>query len=160
MAIGRTFKQAYLKAVRSLEAPLRYHDERTYDPWFRRQLDEIEADRESLRRSGGPDGLSEDVLRQAKVFGFSDKEIAALVGCAESTLRAKRLAAGIRPFFGEVDTCAGEYAASTPYFYGTYNTPEQGGENEAFEFIGKSGKAVGRNCRANIGEGVENSRNG
>ena len=120
MAIGRTFKQAYLKAVRSLEAPLRYHDERTYDPWFRRQLDEIEAYRESLRRSGGPDGLSEDVLRQAKVFGFSDKEIAALVGCAESTLRAKRLAAGIRPVFGEVDTCAGEFKAKTPYYYSYY----------------------------------------
>ncbi|MBR3924337.1 MAG: carbamoyl-phosphate synthase large subunit [Kiritimatiellae bacterium] len=120
MAIGRTFKQAYLKAVRSLEAPLRYHDERTYDPWFRRQLDEIEAYRESLRRSGGPDGLSEDVLRQAKVFGFSDKEIAALVGCAEPTLRAKRLVAGIRPVFGEVDTCAGEFKAKTPYYYSYY----------------------------------------
>ena len=120
MAIGRTFKQAYLKAVRSLEAPLRYHDEATYDPWFRRQLDEIEAYRESLRRSGGPDGLSEDVLRQAKVFGFSDKEIAALVGCAEPTLRAKRLVAGIRPVFGEVDTCAGEFKAKTPYYYSYY----------------------------------------
>ena len=41
MAIGRTFKQAYLKAVRSLEAPLKYHHAETYDPWFKRELEEI-----------------------------------------------------------------------------------------------------------------------
>ena len=120
MAIGRTFKQAYLKAVRSLEAPLRYHDEATYDPWFRRELAEIEAYRKSLAGSGGLAGLEEEVLRQAKVFGFSDKEIAAAVGCEEDAIRARRLAHGIRPEFGEVDTCAGEFKAKTPYYYSFY----------------------------------------
>ena len=117
MAIGRTFKQAYLKAVRSLEAPLRYHDEATYDPWFRRELAEIEAYRKCLE---GLAGLEEEVLRQAKVFGFSDKEIAAAVGCEEDEIRARRLALGIRPEFGEVDTCAGEFKAKTPYYYSYY----------------------------------------
>ena len=126
MAIGRTFKQAYLKAVRSLEAPLRYHDEATYDPWFRRELAEIEAYRkcleglEGLEGLGGLGGLDEEVLRQAKVFGFSDKEIAAAVGCEEDEIRARRLALGIRPEFGEVDTCAGEFKAKTPYYYSYY----------------------------------------
>ncbi len=130
MAIGRTFKQAYLKAVRSLEAPLKYHDEASYDPWFRRELAEIAAFREMMR------GFSfiEDarLLRQAKVFGFSDREIAEAVGCAEAEVRAARLAAGIRPVFGEVDTCAGEFKAKTPYYYSYYGW-EIGGNNRLIE---------------------------
>ena len=159
MAIGRTFKQAYLKAVRSLEAPLRYHDETTYDPWFRRELAEIEAFREMLgnnrmvessnhRIGESEKGLSGDstirqfdnistirpfdhsiisplLLRQAKVFGFSDREIAAAVGCDEAAVRAARLAAGIRPSFGEVDTCAGEFRAKTPYYYSYYGWDDE-----------------------------------
>ena len=130
MAIGRTFKQAYLKAVRSLEAPLKYHDEASYDPWFRRELAEIAAFREMMR------GFSfiEDarLLRQAKVFGFSDREISEAVGCAEAEVRAARLAAGIRPVFGEVDTCAGEFKAKTPYYYSYYGW-EIGGNNRIIE---------------------------
>ncbi|MBQ0032124.1 MAG: carbamoyl-phosphate synthase large subunit, partial [bacterium] len=119
MAIGRTFKQAYLKAIRSLEAPLRYHDEATYDPWFRRELAEIEAYRSYLGqglRSRSTAELQFSLLLQAKVFGFSDKEIASAVGCDEAEVRAMRLKVGIRPDFGEVDTCAGEFKAKTPYY--------------------------------------------
>ena len=117
MAIGRTFKQAYLKAVRSLEAPLKYHDETSYDPWFRRELAEIEAFRTMLR---GLKGLDDALLRQAKVIGFSDKEIAEAVGCGEEEIRGLRHRLGIRPDFGEVDTCAGEFKAKTPYYYSSY----------------------------------------
>ncbi len=119
MAIGRTFKQAYLKAVRSLEAPLAGHDAASFDPWFKAQLDEIEAFRKFLSKAGSE--IIEDVLRQAKVFGFSDREIAAAVGCDEAAIRARRLELGIRPEFGEVDTCAGEFEAKTPYYYSYYS---------------------------------------
>ena len=57
---------------------------------------------------------------QAKVFGFSDKEIAAAIGSDEIAVRNSRLALGIRPEFGEVDTCAGEFEAVTPYYYSYY----------------------------------------
>jgi len=134
MAIGRTFKQAYLKAVRSLEAPLKYHDAESYDPWFKRELEEIEAFRsllssfvESRKSPGRPSSDVEcpalqdaALLRQAKVFGFSDKEIAAAIGSDEIMVRNSRLALGIRPEFGEVDTCAGEFEAVTPYYYSYY----------------------------------------
>ncbi len=120
MAIGRTFKQAYLKAVRSLEAPLAGHDAKAFDPWFRAQLDEIEAFRSFLAAKNSK-RLDSDVLRQAKVFGFSDREIAAMVGCRESDIRAQRLELGIHPQFGEVDTCAGEFEAKTPYYYSYYS---------------------------------------
>ena len=119
MAIGRTFKQAYLKAVRSLEAPLAGHDPSTFDPWFRRELSEIEAFRTYL---GEQKGILADaaLLRQAKVFGFSDREIAEAVGVDENLLRERRLAFGIQPEYGAVDTCAGEFKAITPYYYSYY----------------------------------------
>ena len=132
MAIGRTFKQAYLKAVRSLEAPLKYHHAETYDPWFKRELEEIEAFRDYLGRAACPHAaerrvednapyqLDASLLRQAKAFGFSDKEIAEAIGTDEITVRTKRIGLGIRPEFGEVDTCAGEFAAETPYYYSYY----------------------------------------
>ena len=119
MAIGRTFKQAYLKAVRSLEAPLKYHHAETYDPWFKRELDEIEEFRKYMG-NGEWGTWNGDLLRQAKVFGFSDKEIAEAIGSDEITVRTKRLELGIRPKFGEVDTCSGEFEAATPYYYSYY----------------------------------------
>ena len=138
MAIGRTFKQAYLKAVRSLEAPLAGHDVEGFDPWFRAQLDEIEAFRSYLSSVAGcrmPSGRrSSDVecslfqnaslLRQAKVFGFSDREIAEAIGSDEISVRNNRIALGVRPEFGEVDTCAGEFEAKTPYYYSYYPTSD------------------------------------
>ena len=125
MAIGRTFKQAYLKAVRSLEAPLAGHDVTSFDPWFKAQLDEIEAFRTFLGVAG-VESLDGPLLRQAKVFGFSDIEIAKAVGSDENTVRNKRLKAGIRPEFGEVDTCAGEFEAKTPYYYSYYGWGDAG----------------------------------
>lgn len=130
MAIGRTFKQAYLKAVRSLEAPLRYHDASAFDPWFRRELAEISAFKVYLQSFAGGE-LPADVLRQAKVMGFSDKEIAAAVQSGEDAIRARRIAQGLRPHFGEVDTCAGEFAARTPYFYSSYSWDDTVGVSPA-----------------------------
>ena len=128
MAIGRTFKQAYLKAVRSLEAPLKYHHAETYDPWFKRELEEIEAFREFLaaKNAKSAKDIEENLLRQAKVFGFSDKEIAEAIGEDEITVRKRRIELGIRPEFGEVDTCAGEFEAVTPYYYSWYGYETRG----------------------------------
>ena len=163
MAIGRTFKQAYLKAVRSLEAPLKYHHAETYDPWFKRELEEIEAFRKWLGQfrlatknaenaktssdSPHPEPLCElcdlcgnkgdeemsSLIRQAKVFGFSDKEIAEAIGSDEITVRTKRQELGIRPEFGEVDTCAGEFEAVTPYYYSYYSLAAENAENAKTE---------------------------
>ena len=154
MAIGRTFKQAYLKAVRSLEAPLAGHDAENFDPWFKAQLNEIEAFREFLRSQKNfltgftrltglkckenpvnPVNPVENndetaaILRQAKAFGFSDREIAEATGSDEISVRNNRIALGIRPEFGEVDTCAGEFAAKTPYYYSYYPVAAKSAEN-------------------------------
>lgn len=160
MAIGRTFKQAYLKAVRSLEAPLKYHDAATFDPWFKRELDELDAFRAYLQTFAGHD-LPPDVLRQAKVFGFSDGEIAAALDVAEADVRACRRAHGIHPLFGEVDTCAGEFVARTPYYYSYYAydeaSPQKGIADTAMPVSGASRRKImvlggGPN---RIGQGIE-----
>ena len=165
MAIGRTFKQAYLKAVRSLEAPLKYHHAETYDPWFKRELEEIEAFREFLATQNAK-SLEEPLWRQAKAFGFSDKEIAEAIGSDEITVRTKRIGLGIRPEFGEVDTCAGEFEAETPYYYSYYsndsglatkNTENTKGNKKDGELCGEEKKKImvlggGPN---RIGQGIE-----
>ena len=148
MAIGRTFKQAYLKAVRSLEAPLAGHDASSFDPWFKRELEEIEAFRNYLRiqkevfsqsfaapAEKASESACRALLLQAKVFGFSDKEIAEAIGSDENSVRKNRVALGIRPEFGEVDTCAGEFEAKTPYYYSYYGWGgnETNGTNETAE---------------------------
>ena len=142
MAIGRTFKQAYLKAVRSLEAPLAGHDAAAFDPWFQRELAEIEAFRKYLGRAASampPSGgsvkaaLPCDILRQAKVFGFSDREIAEAIGADEDSVRESRLAFGIRPEYGAVDTCAGEFKAITPYYYSCYTAENPGHKTSDFK---------------------------
>ncbi|MBP5228299.1 MAG: carbamoyl-phosphate synthase large subunit [Kiritimatiellae bacterium] len=154
MAIGRTFKQAYLKAARSLEAPLRYHDESAYDPWFKRELEEIAAFRAFLAETGAA-ALEADLLRQAKTMGFSDREIAEAIGCDEATVRSKRLAFGIRPEFGAVDTCAGEFKAITPYYY-SYYAMDSDSDQEASTAINPKRKIMVLGGGPNrIGQGIE-----
>ena len=121
MAIGRTFKEAYRKALRSLEVanPLKYHDRSAFDPWFQRQLDEMDA-YEAWLGTLGPDEVTPGIVRQAKSMGFSDAELAKALRIDEGEVRTKRLKWGVRPSFGVVDTCAGEFKAVTPYYYSSY----------------------------------------
>src|SRR5262249_40686706 len=67
------------------------------------------------------DLLSEAELRELKREGFSDRRLAALLGCSETALRNRRMALGIRPGYKSVDTCAAEVVAHTPYLYSTYD---------------------------------------
>ncbi len=62
------------------------------------------------------------LLQRAKSFGFSDRQIAALVGSTEDEVRALRKKLGVVPSFRLVDTCAAEFEACTPYYYSTYDT--------------------------------------
>ena len=64
--------------------------------------------------------LDAGVLRRAKELGYSDRQIAYLLGAGENEIRAKRKELGVLPAYGTVDTCAGEFAATVPYYYSTY----------------------------------------
>ncbi len=62
------------------------------------------------------------LLAKAKAMGFSDRQIAALVGATEDEVRALRKKLGLAPSYRLVDTCAAEFEAYTPYYYSTYDT--------------------------------------
>ena len=65
--------------------------------------------------------LLHDPIDQNQIgFDVTVAEIAEACGTTEETIRARRIALGIRPEFRAVDTCAGEFAAATPYFYSCY----------------------------------------
>jgi carbamoyl-phosphate synthase large subunit len=64
--------------------------------------------------------ISSGLLLQAKRMGFSDARLAHLRSCDESVIRSLRQKYQIHPGFEQVDTCAGEFLSSTPYFYSSY----------------------------------------
>ncbi|MGN6743003.1 MAG: carbamoyl-phosphate synthase large subunit, partial [Amnibacterium sp.] len=88
------------------------------DPWF---LEEIVAIGETADAVRAADDLDAWLLRAAKEQGFSDAQLAELRGTTEQAIREQRTAAGIRPVYKTVDTCAGEFPALTPYHYSTYD---------------------------------------
>jgi len=159
MAIGRSFSEALMKALRSLERkeaifswpkiseqekqvlltsmkiPTEYRLQQVQkamwagasidevfaatkiDPWYLRQLEMIN---EQARVIASPGELTPELLRKAKMNGFSDAQIASLRGLTEDDVRRDRHRMNIRPVYKTVDTCAAEFEAFTPYHYSSY----------------------------------------
>ncbi len=92
------------------------------DPWFLRELEDIVREEGVLSR-GLPAGAPE--WKRVKAMGFSDRRLAALAGVSERQAREARWAAGVRPVFKRVDTCAAEFEAYTPYLYSTYEEEDE-----------------------------------
>jgi carbamoyl-phosphate synthase large subunit len=90
------------------------------DPWFLAFLERLAHTDIELEQYKLPD-LTADLLKSWKRRGFSDARIALAVGCSEIELRERRQELGVLPGFRLVDTCAGEFAAETPYLYSTYD---------------------------------------
>ncbi|MFA4842967.1 MAG: carbamoyl-phosphate synthase large subunit, partial [Candidatus Omnitrophota bacterium] len=67
--------------------------------------------------------VNEKNLQEAKQLGFSDRQIAKLLGSDEDKIRQLRKSQGIEAVYKLVDTCAAEFEAFTPYYYSTYETP-------------------------------------
>ncbi|ADU97525.1 carbamoyl-phosphate synthase, large subunit [Thermovibrio ammonificans HB-1] len=190
MAIGRTFKEALLKAVRSLEIG-RYGltmkgVERLSDSELESRIAVPNADRiwyiaEAFRRGWSLEKLYElsridrwflhnirqlvelegelkkhtvdtvpgELLKWAKKWGFSDREIASLLGTTEKAVREKRKS--LAPvLYKTVDTCAGEFEAYTPYYYSTYDGRECEANPSKKEKVTVFGSGPNR-----IGQGVE-----
>jgi carbamoyl-phosphate synthase large subunit len=102
------------------------------DPWFLDQLATITEARLHLedlaRKAAGPDAtstLDRRTFRAVKRLGFSDAQIAYLLGGTETEVRAARLALGVRATFKTVDTCGAEFEAHTPYHYATYEDEDE-----------------------------------
>jgi len=130
MGIGRTFTEAFLKAIRSREldggavtpwealdaVPAGVH------PWFRRELEMVVA---TLARVHSLDDLVADDWLRLKRLGLSDADIAAQCGTTEERARAKRRSWGVKPAFRRVDSCAGEVEAGSNYLYSTWGEKDE-----------------------------------
>jgi carbamoyl-phosphate synthase large subunit len=159
MAIGRSYEEALMKAIRSLDIDKEFGyagkyttwtddevkdilknptDERLFaiyqalrrgmsveeivgltqiEPYFLYRIQNIIAVEDEVKKE-----LNPDTLKRAKRFGFTDEYIAGLVGKTREDVTDYRIAQGIIPTYKMVDTCAAEFAASTPYYYSTYDT--------------------------------------
>jgi carbamoyl-phosphate synthase large subunit len=115
------------------------------DRWFLHKLAGIVAMEHALERQD----LSDELLWSAKRAGFGDETIARLSRRPVLNVRAQREAAGMLPVYKMVDTCAGEFAAATPYFYSTYEA-----EDEAAPLSGPRTVVVGSGP-IRIGQGIE-----
>ncbi|HET6438234.1 MAG TPA: carbamoyl-phosphate synthase large subunit [Anaeromyxobacter sp.] len=88
------------------------------DPWFLREVEDLVRTEARVAAEGLPG--DREALRALKGRGFSDQRLARLAGTTEKAVRDARWAAGVRPVFKRVDTCAAEFEAYTPYLYSTY----------------------------------------
>ena len=181
MAIGRTFQEALNKALRSLEIKLPkviIPEDHLYpatdlrifalfealrqgksidelykitkiNRWFLARLQDMVNLEMKIRQHGSH--LSKEVLLEAKRAGFSDLQIANLVGnnTTDLDIRSLRKSFKIIPTYKIVDSCAGEFQALTPYYYSVYED-----ENEATQLEGKKIIVIGSGP-IRIGQGIE-----
>jgi carbamoyl-phosphate synthase large subunit len=154
MGIGRTFSEAFLKAVRSREL-----DGGAVTPWaaidaipdgvhqwFRRELDSVTA---ALERVHSLDDLVADDWVRLKRLGLSDADIGAACGVDEDAARARRRGWGTKPAYRRVDSCAGEVEAGSNYLYSTWGETDDVAPNS-----GRSVVILGSGPNR-IGQGIE-----
>ncbi|MDX9746267.1 MAG: carbamoyl-phosphate synthase large subunit [Syntrophales bacterium] len=182
MAIGRNFKEAFQKGLRSLETgrfgfgadgkdrPLQGDEplervreklrvpnaERFFyirhafemgltideiqdlcriDRWFlfnMKEIFDLEVELSGFRFQGAKRDLNAwkrdfpvEQLRRAKDFGFSDIQLAHILGTTETVIQDLRKKKNLHPVYKLVDTCAAEFAAEKPYYYSSYESVEE-----------------------------------
>lgn len=122
------------------------HDITMIDLWFIDKIQRIVEMEDALK--AGP--LTVELLKEAKRIEFPDNVIARLTGKKEVEIKEMRYANGIKAVFKMVDTCAAEFAASTPYYYSCF-----GGECEANGERTKKKVLVLGSGPIRIGQGIE-----
>ncbi|MEX1094876.1 MAG: carbamoyl-phosphate synthase large subunit [Planctomycetales bacterium] len=173
MAIGRTFKESFQKAIRGLEIGhfglgggkkdlwgtakqptidvirrmlsvpnaerifhIRYgfkvgmtvaeiHELTNIDPWFLDHIRELVEFENEIRSVSRLEDASADLIRRAKRRGYSDPQLAFWWDASEMQVREHRKRLGVRATFKQVDTCAAEFEAHTPYYYSTYEDEDE-----------------------------------
>ncbi|MEJ3654875.1 carbamoyl-phosphate synthase large subunit [Actinomycetes bacterium KLBMP 9759] len=190
MALGRSFPEAFGKALRSMETSAASFwttpdpegepdiatptDGRIYgveralrggasvaevarrtgiDPWF---VDQVEGLVGLRREIVDAAVLDAPLLRKAKRAGLSDRQLAALRPefAGEDGVRLLRHRLGVRPVYKTVDTCAAEFAATTPYHYSAYET-DPAAESEVTPQTEKPKVLILGSGPNRIGQGIE-----
>ena len=129
------------------------------DRWFIAHMKQIVELENELKKTIKEEGaLPDELLRQAKEYGFSDAQLSKFMEMKEEEFRKYRKDKGVIATFKLVDTCAAEFEAYTPYFYSTYES-----EDEACHQIAKMQERSGKKKKImilgggpnRIGQGIE-----
>ncbi|MBW7868737.1 MAG: carbamoyl-phosphate synthase large subunit [Brumimicrobium sp.] len=132
-----------------LGIPFKTIQEKTkIDIWFLRQIEEL-IKFEKRIEAFSLNTIPKQLMYEAKQKGYADRQLGHLLKCLESEVRAKRIEMGVKRTFKQVDTCAAEFPAHTPYFYSTFET-----ENES-EVSDKKKVIVLGSGPNRIGQGIE-----
>jgi carbamoyl-phosphate synthase large subunit len=118
---------AIYSALKLGMSPKRISEMSGINQWFLDKIANILGMEDQIRKRGATIFKEEGILRKAKVMGFSDRQIAGIVGCEEAEATRKRKSLGVKPVYKIVDTCAAEFEASTPYYYSTYEKEDEAG---------------------------------
>ncbi|MDA0833278.1 MAG: carbamoyl-phosphate synthase large subunit [Planctomycetota bacterium] len=111
-----------MKAGRTVEEIHRLTD---IDPWFLNAIRELIDLEDEIRQVSRLEDAPVELIRKAKRNGFSDQQLAFWWETTEMEVRQLRKQHGIEATFKQVDTCAAEFEAYTPYFYSTYESEDE-----------------------------------
>ena len=120
------------------------------DPWFLNQIQNLIFVEDEIRKVNSLKQATPDLVRKAKRHGYSDQQLAFWWDSTETEVRAARKQMGIVATFKQVDTCAAEFEAYTPYYYSTYETEDETPPKGAKKRIIILGGGPNR-----IGQGIE-----
>ncbi len=101
------------------------HELTDIDPWFLRNIEQIVKLEDQIREVSRLEDASPELIRLAKQNGFSDAQLAFWWDSSQMDVRRVRLSLGIAATFKQVDTCAAEFEAHTPYYYSTYEQEDE-----------------------------------
>ena len=152
MGIGRTFAEAFMKAMRSREldagtatpwADLDSVPDGVH-PWFKAELDRVTG---ALARIESVHDLVADDWVSLKRLGISDADLAERCGVSQEVVRGQRRAWGVQPVYRRVDSCAGEVEAASNYFYSTWGEAEESpprGDKPRVVILGSGPNRIGQ----------------
>ncbi len=101
------------------------HELTNIDPWFLNQIRDLICVEDEIRQIDSLEQVPFDLVRKAKRHGYSDQQLAFWWDSTETQVRAYRKQLGVVATFKQVDTCAAEFEAYTPYYYSTYETEDE-----------------------------------
>ena len=127
------------------------HELTAIDRWFLDQLQQIVEIESLIRTVGTLAAIDDGLLRQAKQAGFSDRQLAVMLGASEMEIRDDRKRRGIVATYKSVDTCAAEFEAQTPYYYSTWEDEDEARPKEP----GKKRVMILGGGPNRIGQGIE-----
>ena len=126
LATPNEHRMSFLRyAFKSGMTPERVHELTSIDPWFLDQIQHLTEIEAEIREVGSLPAASAEQMRRYKRAGFGDQQLAYWWDASESAVRARRKELGVEAVFKQVDTCAAEFEAVTPYYYSTYETEDE-----------------------------------